>query len=188
MQYIKNNYYHIFNRGIDRKSIFLEEENYLHFISLMKKYEQKYNISVIAYCLVPNHYHLLVYQTSDIPVSRFIQSMNNAFVQGMNSQLKRKGTLFEGAAKSRLIENEEYLLQVCRYIHLNPLKHKLVQNLSDWKFSNYQNCINGWNGYLADSGFIEDLFQSKNNYREFVEDYIPAMDEFNELKEYVQEC
>ncbi|MBC8175485.1 MAG: transposase [Candidatus Marinimicrobia bacterium] len=163
MRFIKDNYYHIYNRGIDKKRIFYTRGNYLYFIDLLRKYSIRYSISVIAYCLIPNHYHLMLYQKTDIPVSRFVQSLNNVFVQSMNKQLNRKGTLFEGRAKSRIINDEFYLMHISRYIHLNPLKHNLVQNLLDWEFSNYHECIGTRNGELFDPEFIQAWFDTKSN-------------------------
>jgi hypothetical protein len=116
-----------------------------------------------------------------------VQSLNNAFVQGMNKQLNRKGTLFEGRTKARLIDEEEYLRQVCRYVHLNPIKHKLVQNLLDWKYSNYWVCVKGGDDGLTDTEFIDVLFCSRERYREFVEGSTPTPEEINDLKGYMFE-
>lgn len=187
MKYTKHNYYHIYNRGIDKKPIYFDDENYLYFTRLLEHNHKRYDISILVYCLIPNHYHLLVYQNSDNPASSFVQSLNNAFVQGMNKQLNRKGTLFEGRAKTKLIDKEEYLMHICRYIHLNPIKHNLVQNPSDWTYSNFLTCIEGVDDGLTDSDFIKELFLTRENYREFVEDYIPTMEEMSTMKEYVLE-
>ena len=87
MKYIEHNYYHIYNRGIDGNPIFFNEDNYLYFIRLLNNNHKRYDISVLVYCLIPNHYHLLVYQNSEITSSRFMQSLNNAFVQGIHKQM-----------------------------------------------------------------------------------------------------
>jgi REP element-mobilizing transposase RayT len=153
----------------------------------MQKNQKRYGISILVYCLIPNHFHLLVYQKSEIEVSRFVQSLNNAFVQGINKQMSRKGTLYEGRTQAKLIEDEDYLMHVCRYIHLNPIKHNLVNKISKWEFSNYRACIIGKDDGVTDMTFIEELFGSRENYREFVEDYIPAMEEKAAMKEFVLE-
>ncbi len=184
---MKGNYYHIYNRGIDNRPIFFNDDNYHYFIRLMKENHKRYNISILVYCLIPNHFHILVQQKSEIDVSRFVQSLNNAFVQGINKQLKRKGTLYEGRTQTKLIQDEDYLMHVCRYIHLNPIKHNLVKNISDWEFSNFQTCINGENDELTEMNFIVELFGSRDSYKEFVEDYIPIMEEKSTMKEYVLE-
>ncbi|NQV37449.1 MAG: transposase [Candidatus Marinimicrobia bacterium] len=187
MKYYKENYYHIYNRGIDGKSIFFNRENYVYFIRLLKRYSKRYDISILAYCLIPNHYHLLVYQNSDISISNFIQSLNNAFVQGINRQLKRKGTLFEGRAKSKHINKEEYLMHLCRYIHLNPVKHNLVSNGKDWEFSNYLVCLKRDIDNITELGFIEDLVGSTKNYFDFVNEHSTAIVEKRAIKDYALE-
>ncbi len=101
--------------------------------------------------------------------------------------MNRKGTLYEGRTQAKLIDDEDYLMHVCRYIHLNPIKHNLVQNLSDWEFSNFQACINGENDDLTDMKFIIELFGSRESYKEFVEEYIPKMEEMSKMKEFVLE-
>jgi len=184
MTYIKNQYYHIYNRGIDKKRIFCQERNYKYFMDLIEKNAERYQVSILAYCLIPNHYHLFVQQKSDIPLSRFIQTLTNVFVQAMNIQLKRKGTLFEGRAKAKHIDKDDHFLHMCRYIHLNPIKHNLVTNLDEWKYSNYQNCIDEKSD---DSIFIKKIFGSCLAYKEFVEDYKPSMENKKMLKEYVLE-
>ncbi|MBC8322642.1 MAG: transposase [Candidatus Marinimicrobia bacterium] len=187
MQHTKGNYYHIYNRGIDKRPIFFNDDNYRYFIKLMQNNYKRYDISILVYCLIPNHFHILVRQNSEIAISRFVQSLNNAFVQGVNKQLNRKGTLYEGRTQAKLIDDEDYLMHVCRYIHLNPIKHNLVQNLSDWEFSNFQACINGENDDLTDMKFIIELFGSRESYKEFVEEYIPTMEEMSKMKEFVLE-
>jgi len=150
----------------------------------MEKNAKKYQVSIIAYCLIPNHYHLFVRQNSDVPVSRFVQTLTNVFVQAINQQIKRKGTLFEGRAKAKHIDNDAYFLHICRYIHLNPIKHNLVTNLKDWKYSNYENCIDGKN---SDSDFIKRIFGTCSMYREFVEEYKSTIEDTKILNDYVLE-
>ncbi|NQV37430.1 MAG: transposase [Candidatus Marinimicrobia bacterium] len=84
MKTIKGYYYHVYNRSIDKVLLFEDSADYKHFLSLIKKYSQLYSISINAYCLIPNHYHFLLYQKFDIPISKFLQSVNNAYVQGIN--------------------------------------------------------------------------------------------------------
>jgi REP element-mobilizing transposase RayT len=153
-------------------------------MELIEKNAERYRVSILAYCLIPNHYHLFVRQNSDIPLSRFIQTLTNVFVQAMNNQLKRKGTLFEGRAIAKLIDKDAYFLHMCRYIHLNPIKHNLVTNLDEWKYSNYHNCIDEKSD---DSIFIKKIFGSCLVYKEFVEDYTPTIEEMKNFQKYAME-
>ena len=132
-----SNYYHIFNRGINRQKIFLSKENYLYCVRLLKKHSESYLITVIAYCLMPNHYHLLLRQESDISISKYVNVVFSAYVQALNKRLGRKGPLFESRFKHVHVDKDEYILHLCRYIHLNPVKAGLVNNPRKWFFSNY---------------------------------------------------
>jgi putative transposase len=114
-------YYHIFNRGVNRQKIFFTKENYLYFLKLLNKHRISSHATVIAYCLMPNHYHLLLRQDSDINLSRFMKAVLSAYVQALNKYLERKGPLFEGRFKHVHVDNDEYVLHLCRYIHLNPV-------------------------------------------------------------------
>ncbi|MCR4439385.1 MAG: transposase [bacterium] len=135
------NYYHLYNRGVSRQNIFFSDENFLFCTRLIEKYARAHLIAVIAYCLMPNHYHLLVRQDGQAAVSRFISVVFNTYVQAVNRQLGRSGTLFQGRFLHVQVEREEYLVHLCRYIHLNPVVAGLVRNPEDWAFSNYLECV-----------------------------------------------
>ncbi len=134
-------FFHVYNHAIDNKLIFYKPCNYQHFVGLMDKYCFKYKMTVIAYCLLPNHFHLLIQTNGDFPIHRFIQSTTNSYVQALNKQLRRKGTLFQGKTKKKIVNEEVYLLHVSRYIHLNPVKHGFVRKPAEWNYSNYLDCI-----------------------------------------------
>lgn len=103
--FIKGNYYHIYNRGNNGNRIFFSSDHYLHCLKLLKRYAQKYQITIIAYCLMPNHYHLLVRQDSETAVSHFISVLFNAYVQAVNRGNGRSGSLF-GERDGKLIDQE----------------------------------------------------------------------------------
>jgi REP element-mobilizing transposase RayT len=97
--FTEGQYYHIYNRGAGKAKIFLVEGNYQYLIKLMQQYCQKYGVTIIAYCLMPNHYHFLLRQELGEPISKFINVLFNAYVQALNRQQGRTGTLFEGRFK-----------------------------------------------------------------------------------------
>lgn len=169
-KFIKGNYYHIYNRGCNKDHIFYEEKNYRFLLKKINKYYIECNISIIAYCLMPNHYHFLLRQDSDIPISKFVQSIFNSYTKAINKMYNRSGTLFENKYKSIHVSKENYLLHLCRYIHRNPLEAKLVNNLSDWKYSNYPEWIGIRKGKLFDREFMIERFGSISKYVEFVSD------------------
>jgi REP element-mobilizing transposase RayT len=169
--FVVGGYYHVFNRGIAGEMLFHSRDNYLHCLALLKRYIHEYGVSVIAYTLMPTHYHLLLKQLSTIPISRFISVLFNSYVQAFNLQHGRRGPLFEGRFKHVHIDNEEYLVHLCRYIHLNPVKAGLVKRLEDWPFSNYLDWIGIREGELIDPEFMGSYFRTASGYREFVIDY-----------------
>ncbi len=123
-------YYHVYNRGCNRERLFVNDENYLFLLKRAKSYLSEYPLSVIAYCLMPNHYHFLCRPEEDDSLSRYIQRLFNSYTQAFNKQQGRSGTLFEGRYKSILVDTDEYVIHLCRYIHVNPVRAGLVRDPS----------------------------------------------------------
>jgi REP element-mobilizing transposase RayT len=180
-----DHYYHIYNRAVDGAVLFFNPGNYEHCLRLVKRYQDKYGVSVIAYCLMPNHYHFLLRQETDVPLSRFINVLFNAYVQAVNRQQGRKGTLFEGRFKHVWVDQEEYLIHLCRYIHLNPLKASLVPRLEDWPYSNYLEWLGQRAGTLKDEAFVGDRFPTPASYRQFVADYADEVTVLERIEKYL---
>lgn len=150
-------YYHIYNRGVDKRSIFIDEADYFRFILGMvgfndsnpifnlrrikdnKKGELKTNqqplLKIICYSLMPNHYHLLVCQLEENGVSKFMQKLGAGYTKYFNKRYDRTGVLFQGVFKTKRISSDEYLLHLSRYIHLNALSllqpHWLKDGIKD---------------------------------------------------------
>ena len=185
----KDCYYHIYNRGINKEQIFKSDENYLFLLRKLKKYSLQNNISVVAYCLMPNHYHFLMRQNSEVPISECIQAVFNSYSKAFNKMYDRTGTLFEGKFKSILVASNEYLIYLCRYIHRNPIdgENPLVKNISDWRYSNYQEWVGERNGRLVDVEFIKNYFEKAEEYEEFVLDYIPPKDLLKKISCYTMD-
>ena len=139
--YIDNAYYHIFNRGAHKAQLFFNEADYLFCQKRLVLCAGKYNVELLAYCLMTNHYHLLVQQKESGSVSRFLQTLFNSFTQFVNAREGHSGTMFQGRAKSRQIDSDEYLLVALRYIHLNPVQSGLVKYPEEWKYSDYSEWI-----------------------------------------------
>jgi putative transposase len=173
MKHIAGHYYHIYNRGVEKQNIFIRLENYHFLLNRIQKYLPSYPISLIAYCLMPNHYHFLLYAKQDGTPGQFIQRLFNSYTQAFNAEQGRSGTLFEGRAKSKLIFENEYLFQITRYIHLNPVRAGLVSKPQDWIFSNFREFIGVRKSLLFDEDFFKTQFGSPEEYRFFVEVDIP---------------
>ena len=168
--FARNHYYHIYNRGVGKGLIFFNSANYEHCLNLIDRYRQPSGAAVIALCLMPNHYHFLLRQNSDQSISKFINVLFNAYVQAVNRQQGRKGPLFEGRFRHIRIDREEYLIHLCRYIHLNPVKANLVSHARDWPYSNYKEWIGLKAEDIMNDNFIRSYFPTPKEYEQFVAD------------------
>ncbi|MBN1888068.1 MAG: transposase [Thermoflexales bacterium] len=180
VQFAQGQYYHIYNRGIGRQPIFRESDNYLYVLRLMKKYAVEFQVTVIAYCLMPNHYHFLLRQDGEYSVGLFPQRIFNSYTKAFNKRYSETGTLFAGRYKAVHIGKDEYLLHLCRYIHANPVKAGLVTYLEDWPYSNYHEWIGTRQGTLIDHDWARGHFPTAYAYRQFVLDYVTGLDKLPE--------
>jgi REP element-mobilizing transposase RayT len=185
IEFIKGEYYHIYNRGCNKEDIFYKPTNYSYLMGLMEKCLEPFQVSTIAFCLMLNHYHFLLRQNSDISIRNFIQSVFNSYTKAFNKMFDRTGTLFEGPFKAIHIDNQSYLIHLCRYIHRNPLDAGLVEKLNDWKYSNYLGWIGQRNSRLIDFEFVKNSFRNPEDYINFVSDYISPKTFDSELKKYI---
>jgi len=133
----------------------------------MDRYHEKYHISIIAYCFMPNHYHFLVRQDSDLKVSCFINTVFNSYVQAVNGQCQRSGPLFQGRFRHSRIDRDEYLIHLCRYIHLNPVRAGMVSRPEDWSFSD---CAAWVKGLAPIPDCVRMFLPEVGFYRRFLED------------------
>lgn len=161
-------YYHLYNRGNNRQNIFFERQNYLYFLRQLRHHLVDQSIDIVAYCLMPNHYHLLVYLRSD-SLSERMQSFVLSYTKAINQRYGRCGSLFQGRFQSIWVDSEEYLLHLSRYIHLNPVKAGLVKHPQDWEFSSYQDYVALRQELLLPISDMREQFGDGVSYRSFVE-------------------
>ncbi len=200
--YVKDGFYHIYNRGVAKQDIYLDDQDYKVFLKYLKealdkpetKIVERYvqgrsfnvtergvknfnnEISLVAYCLMPNHFHLLIKQNSTKSMESFMRSLITRYASYFNKKYDRVGPVFQGRYKAVLVTKDEYLLHLTRYIHLNPLEylHDIAKAYSSYldyigkrkilwvkpelilKFFNYQ---------------VSPEFTKINNYKDFVEKY-----------------
>ena len=178
---MQEHYYHVYNRGNNYQAIFFERENYLHFLRLIRQYLVSQNIAVLAYCLMPNHYHFLVECDRD-NLSKAMQITSLAYTKGINKRFNRVGALFQGKYKAALVDSDEYLVHLVRYIHLNPVKAGLVENAQEWEFSSYCEYAGVRRGTLPKLEIIRSLFDSEMQYQSFLEgDTLPLLPQVQAL-------
>ena len=129
--------YHITSRGIRRTSIYLDDEDRRRFLAILAAVVERYALRCHAYCEMTNHYHLAV-TTMDANLSRAVQQLNGAYARWWNWRHERAGHLFEARYKAQIVQDERYLLNVCRYIVLNPVRAGVVHAPELWPWSSYR--------------------------------------------------
>ncbi len=174
-------FYHVFNRGNEKKNIFFERENYLFFLRRLKAGVEKSHVSVLAYCLMPNHFHLLLQETLAGGITNLMLALQTSYAKAINKRYQRFGHLFQGTFKNILIDRNEYLVHLSRYIHINPVLAGMVRAPEDWEFSNYQDYVGLRNGKLPQIEIILAQFKERHDYREFVMDF----KQVENIKKYV---
>jgi putative transposase len=164
--------YHVLVRGNARQQIFFETADYLRFLRFIGEGIKKYNHRIHAFCLMPNHIHMAV-QVGDISLSRIMQNLCFRYTQWMNRRQDRVGHLFQGRYKAVLVDADSYLLELVRYIHLNPVRAGMVKSPEAYLWSSHLS-------YLGEkklpwltidwvlSRFSSSGSQTGNEYREFV--------------------
>ena len=167
--------YHVISRGIERREIFKTDADYLLFKKIFIEVIKRYNWECYAYCLMPNHYHLLI-KTLDPNLSIGMCQLNSDYSQKYNIRHSRVGHLLQGRYKAILVEEKTYKNKLIRYITLNPVKAGLVSSLGDWHWSSYhelfgksesENCVDK-RGALNQFG--NDIAEAKKVYKEYLGD------------------
>ncbi|MDA8105779.1 MAG: transposase [Nitrospiraceae bacterium] len=129
--------YHVTSRGNERKPVFKSDEDRMKFLNTLQHVNKRYNWICHGYCLMDNHYHLLI-ETPDGNLSLGMRQLNGVYTQLFNRAHGRAGHLFQGRYKSILIQKDSHLLEVCRYVVLNPVRAKMVEAPEAWKWSSYR--------------------------------------------------
>ncbi len=129
-------YYHVMNRGRGRSDIYHDEKDYRKFLYILKETCRQYKVRVIAYCLMSNHYHLVLF-TPDVNLSHFMRQINGIYTRNYNQRYKTDGSLFRGRYKAHVVQEEFYLIRVVRYTHLNPVKAGIVKKPEKYKWSSH---------------------------------------------------
>ena len=128
--------YHVTARGNAREDIFRSDEDRLSFLNVLSSTTSKYNWLCHAYCLMDNHYHLVI-ETPDPNLSLGMRQLNGVYTQTFNRTHQRVGHIFQGRYKSIVVEKDSHLLELCRYVVLNPVRAGMVKELGSWRWSSY---------------------------------------------------
>ena len=201
----KREFYHIFNRGVDKRNIFSDQNDFQRFFQSMLEFNVDYSIgsiywnsfktsklrhqmskssslvNVVCYCVNPNHYHFILEPSVDEGIEKFMQKLGNGYTKYFNHKHKRSGVLFQGVFKSVHIDSNEYLLHLSVYINLNNLVHKISLRHEMSKSS--------WEEYTRDSEvkfcknkeMILGQFRNKKEYKQFAEKFVKGIIEKKEM-------
>jgi putative transposase len=163
--------YHITSRGNERKRIFRTDDDRQRFLSVLEKTVHRYHWRCYAYCLMDNHYHLLI-ETTQANLSIGMRQINGVYTQSFNRAHKRVGHLFQGRFKAILVQKETHLLELCRYVVLNPIRAKMCAKPEEYVWSSYRATAGmAKRPFFLESDYILNQFGSRNNYRKFVMDF-----------------
>jgi len=170
-------FYHVTSRGNEQKDVFKSQKDREKFLSYLESANERYGAEIHAYCLLGNHYHILL-ETPAGNLSQIMRHINGAYTTYFNIKRKRAGHLFQGRFKAILVEADEYATELSRYIHLNPVRAGIVARPEEYQWSSYRNFIGqGKTPDWLKTGFILDYFgngatEAGKKYRGFVEDLI----------------
>ncbi len=133
-------FYHVIVRGNQRQKVFWKNEDFEDYLSKLGVYRDKFGFAIYAYCLMPNHVHLLI-ETGDIPLSKIMHGLQFSYTQAFNRRRKKVGHLFQGRYKAIICDKDAYLLELIRYIHLNPVRSRLVKTSQEYRWSSHREYI-----------------------------------------------
>ncbi|MDZ7611474.1 MAG: transposase [Candidatus Moranbacteria bacterium] len=228
-------YYHIYNRGVDKREIFLNEQYFRRFLLYMRKFNNKYApgglyeeylrnkkkdssnedeggrgggrgsastleaeplppsqdekiVEIIAYCLNPNHFHLLLKQKEEGGISSYMQKIGTGFTMFFNKKNDRSGSLFQGRYKSVHIDTNEYLLYLSAYINCNNFIHGYNNSPEDWLYSSYLDFIGRREGILPKKSIILEQFDNSfKDYKKFCKMNMEYLKDRKEMQKYLLE-
>jgi REP element-mobilizing transposase RayT len=164
----EDTYYHIYNCGNNKENLFIEEENYSYFLKLIKKHLLEVS-QILSYCLLKNHFHLLIKTKTNIEskkISQQFSNLFNAYAKAINKKYNRTGSLFKDRFSRINIKNEDYLKSLIIYIHTNSVHHNFTDDFKKFKHSSYSSIISV-KPTLLDRDFVISLFDDVTNF-EFV--------------------
>jgi REP element-mobilizing transposase RayT len=166
--FIQGAIYHVYNRGARKSPIFHASEDYEYLLHLLQSHAARCQIVILAYCFMPDHYHILLRQDGYISVSQFMARVFTRYSTWFNAKYGMSGTLFEGRFKAVYIDSDFYHPFLCGFIHLNPEKADLVSDPWEWPYSNCRQWVEGNGLTPSELEFIQDTFGTGEDYRKFL--------------------
>jgi putative transposase len=190
--YDVDTYYHIYNRGVDKRKVFIDDQDYALFLSLFNRYlgekpdigsqGREYDwlvndVEVVAFCLMSNHFHLLLYQIEMDAITKLLRAVCSSYVTYFNVKYNRVGTLFQGCFKAVKVDNQTYLQYLTRYIHRNP------PDYLNWEWSSLDYWLDGKSTYWIKPQRLNDM--SPEKYLDFIKDEVAYKSTLKEISDIV---
>jgi putative transposase len=198
-KFFAGGYYHLYNRGNNKQDIFLQKTDYLGFFNrlfaLLKPKVQRASLhfkracplpenafSLICYCLMPNHFHLVLKQNTELGVDKLMSRLCTSYSKHFNYKYERVGKLFQDQYKAVRVDDDSYLLWLSAYIHQNPRVAGMVENLIEYPWSSFPEYMGFGETFISEKDIILTQFQSREEYRKFVEDSYAVLKRKKELE------
>lgn len=208
LKFVTNSFYHIYNRGVDSRDIFREDQDYVRFIHSLYEFNDKQFalphrvskekvisrnmhrkplVNILCFCLMPNHFHLILNQIVDGGITKFMRKLGTGYTMYFNVKYERTGVLFQGKFKAIMVDSDEYFLHLSRYIHLNPIEliepNWKEEGVRDWsatkdflrryRWSSFMDYIGRKNfPSVIQRDLLLKYFRDSTSYNEFIEKFI----------------
>jgi putative transposase len=198
--FVNGEIYHIYNRGVNKIPIFGSRRNFQRFLNTLVYYQfegpkPKFSnsfrikttlkrdkiVEILCYSLMPNHFHLMIKQLKEGGITEFLSKLSNSYTKYYNIKYDRVGPLLQGEFKAVLVESDEQLIHLSRYIHLNPLVAHLTKSLAEYQWSSYHEYTNGIQG-ICNKEPVKSFFKSPEGYKHFIMDYVDYAEKLELLK------
>lgn len=213
IQFQTGEYYHIYNRGVDKRDIFLDENDFIRFLRSVREfngiepigslYELDFKrkeaklpigslasserlIEIVSYCLSPNHYHFLIKQLTDDGIKKYFHKLGTSYTNYFNKKYSRSGSLFQGTYKATHVKRYGYLLKLLVYVSCNYEVHGLGRK-ENWPFSSFLDSIGARSETLCNFEIMKSEFGNLENFKKFCDDALPEIKINKELKEHLLE-
>ena len=175
--------YHVLNRGNGKQKVFHKNQDYKAFIALMIEAKKRYDIKILAYCLMPNHFHIVVMPSQAEDLSKWMQWLMTSHVRRYHHHYGTSGHVWQGRFKSFIVQEDNYLITLLRYVEANPVRAGMVNSAIDWKWSSYfyRERKNDIFFSLIDSSYIK----LPENWNEYVNRFLGEEDE-NKILQSIQ--
>jgi len=179
--YSEDTFYHVYNRGVNKRQIFIDNQDYSVFLNLLKRYLSKEDeidkkgrvyvslyeeLDLISFCLMPNHFHLFLFQNSKDAITKLLRSVCGSYTIYFNKKYERIGPLFQSRYKASTITNDAYFMHISRYIHINP------KDYTSWEWSSLPYYLGSKQASWVKPGVVMDMFKDGEDYLEFLGQYI----------------